>query len=71
MSIPLRTRWQGRVGAQLGERVAIQRASVMNGDGQVERERGAEALGLVGLVEAVLERLDEVRVALGREVEEG
>ena len=53
------------VRAQLAQRPAIQRASVMNAQRQVEGQAGAGALGLVRAVEAVLQRLHEVRVARG------
>ena len=45
---------------------AIQRASVMNADRQGVRRRGQHAIAGGRLEEAVLEALDEVRVAVGR-----
>ena len=53
-----------RVGAQLGERALDPARLGDERHRQVERQRRADALGVVGLVEAVLERLHEVRVAL-------
>ena len=59
LSMPLRTSWQRRVGAQVGQRVADPARLGDERDRQVEHERGAEAVGLVGAVEAVLQRLHE------------
>ena len=60
-----------RVGAQVGQRVGDPACLGDEGHRQVEREGGAEALRLVAVVEAVLERLDEVRVAVGGQGEGG
>ena len=59
-----------RVGAQFGDRLRDPRGLGDERDRQVERQPGGDPVGLVLVVEAVLERLHEVRVALGPQREQ-